>query len=89
MCFVRLCTGLTGFYQFIHSRHSTRSRNFGQRFFAVFFGGTFLWLTVYFAPNYIYSTGWRKKRPEHLHDALCSIIDMNHEKSTYLMSKHL
>ena len=33
-------------------------------------------------------TGWRKKRPEHLHALFSRVVKMNQHKSIYVMTKH-
>jgi len=34
-------------------------------------------------------TGWRKKRPEHLHALFTRTVEINQCKSMYVMTKHL
>jgi len=39
--------------------------------------------------NWPDDTGWRKKRPEHLHALFSRVVEMNQFKSIYVTIKHL
>jgi len=45
---------------------------------------------LYLPSTAIYSsyTGWRKKRPEHLHALFSRMVKMNQHKSIYVITKH-
>jgi len=38
---------------------------------------------------YKYYTGWRKKRPKHLHALFSQVVEINQHRSTSVMTKDL